>query len=329
MVVVITGITGFAGSFLAELLAREKGVEIHGLSRTGTWPASFPPIPQIKLHKTCWDNPCQVKETLRGIGPSQVYHLAGYSQTWKSHQEVAVTWTGNLQTTLALLEAIRESGLKPRILVAGSGLIYGPATQARDLKDEESPFFPDSPYAASKAAVDWLALQFGKSVGLEIVRARPFNHIGPRQGTDFAIASFSAKIACIEAGLMPPLLQTGPLNSPRDLTDVRDMARAYALLMQKGVSGQAYNIATGKPVVMREALEKLLEMSERRDIRVEEKASMSGKEEKGIAFAGVEKLRQATGWQPEISLEQTLRDTLAYWRGQVKEEIAKNKDGSV
>ena len=186
-----------------------------------------------------------VEALLRQIRPDRVYHLAGYARTGQSYQEPDAAWAGNLEATRNLYEAIVHWGGRPRILHVSSGLVYGHPHSADALVDETSPLQPASPYAASKAAADLAAFQYSRSPGLAIVRARPFNHTGPRQSAEFAVPNFARQIVAIEQGRQPPRVETGNLDSHRDLTDVRDMVRAYLLLMERGKAGEVYNVGSG------------------------------------------------------------------------------------
>ena len=190
-----------------------------------------------------------VEAALRDIRPQQIYHLAGYAQVGRSFDEPDVAWSGNLTATRALYEATARWGGRPRILFVGSGLVYGDPDGPDQSQDENCLLRPNSPYAASKAAADLLSYQTAVNPGLDIVRARPFNHIGPRQSSQFAVANFARQAAAIERGELPPVLETGNLGSRRDMTDVRDTVAAYVLLMQKGRSGEAYNVGSGQNVV--------------------------------------------------------------------------------
>jgi GDP-4-dehydro-6-deoxy-D-mannose reductase len=189
-------------------------------------------------------------------------------------------------------------------------MIYGDADVAHT---EDSELRPESPYAASKAAADLTAYQYTRSAGLAIVRARPFNHIGPRQSAQFAAANFARQVAAIERGEQPPVLETGNLSPLRDLTDVRDVARAYLLLMEKGRVGEAYNIGTGELRSMQAVLDLILARA-RVPIEVRRVSNLVRRLETKAARADAGRLRRETGWSPTYSLDQTLSDVLSYWR---------------
>jgi GDP-4-dehydro-6-deoxy-D-mannose reductase len=314
MRILITGATGFAGGHLVATLAAEHKDTLIGLSREGKWPADRPSPGNALTLLPCdlCDGP-RIEAILRDVQPDGIYHLAGYAQTGRSFTESAAAWEGNLAATLALYDAVVRWGGRPRILYVGSGLIYGDSEGTDQSYDERSLLRPGSPYAASKAAADLASYQYTRSPGLDIVRARPFNHIGPYQSAQFAVANFARQVAAIEAGKQPPVLETGNLTPRRDLTDVRDVVRAYMLLGHKGRTGEAYNIGTGRAWSMREVLDGLLAMSHAR-IDVRQKTELVRAAETAATHADAGKLRSETGWVPVYGLEQTLADTLSYWR---------------
>lgn len=313
--VLITGITGFAGSFLAEHLLQESGMDVHGLSRSGTWPQHLPQhLLQVPLHTSTLLDESQLASLLSDINPDQIYHLAGFAQTGKSFSNQKETWQGNLGTTQVLYQAIKKWGRKPRILFASSGLVYGSAQFDKEIKTEDSELLPESPYASSKAAADLLGFQVWKTDGMEVIRARPFNHIGPRQSVDFAIASFAKQIAQIEYSGSTPVIKTGPLYAFRDLTDVRDTVKAYAGLMIHGKPGEAYNIGSGKNIRIADALNLLVSLAKGGNFKIEEQSLESNFKTIPELIVGNKKLGDALNWMPTISLETTLLDTLNYWR---------------
>jgi GDP-4-dehydro-6-deoxy-D-mannose reductase len=314
MRILVTGITGFAGSHLAEALLPGQDVEVFGAARQAHWPEGTGRLAgQVRLRECDLTNSAGVDALLQDVEPERVFHLAGYPHAGRSAREVEAAWAGNLTATRNLYEAVVRWGRKPRILYVGSGLIYGDPEFADQAFDERAPLRPTTPYGASKAAADLASYQYTRTAGLEIVRARPFNHIGPRQSTDFAVAHFARQIAAIEKGRQPPLLETGNLSPRRDLTDVRDMARAYLLLMEKGRSGEAYNIGSGATWSMQEVVDRLVASSGLR-VEVRQRADLVRAKETAHVRADTAKLRQDTGWTPVFTLEQSLSHTLDYWR---------------
>jgi GDP-4-dehydro-6-deoxy-D-mannose reductase len=319
MRILITGITGFAGGHLAEALLAPGGVQLFGVSRRSEWPAEWRHLAgQAALHACNLGDRPSVEALLRQVRPEQVYHLAGYAHVGQSLREPEAAWAGNLTVTLCLYDAIQRWGGKPRILYVSSGQVYGDLTAGDQAHDERSPLLPVTPYASSKAAADLASYQYTRSSGLDIVRVRPFNHIGPRQSPQFAVPNFARQVAAIEQGRQEPFLETGNLTSRRDLTDVRDMVRAYILLMQRGRTGEVYNAGTGEAHSMQAVLDHLLALAKAK-IEIRQKPDLLRATDTNVIRADVLTLCRETGWQPQFTLAQTLADTLAYWRKIIRE----------
>jgi GDP-4-dehydro-6-deoxy-D-mannose reductase len=311
----VTGVTGFVGCYLAEALLR-RGEVVVGLGRKAAWPAAWGHLAeQVDLRVCDLCDGRAVEAILRQIQPARIYHLAGYAQVGGSFRDPEAAWDGNLTATRRLCEGVIRWGGAPRILYVGSGLVYGPQHEAELPIDETCPLRPDTPYAASKAAADLACYQYSCAPGLDIVRARPFNHTGPFQGDEFAIPHFARQLVAIERRQAPPILETGNLSSQRDLGDVRDVVRAYLLLMEKGMSGEAYNIGAGCSVSMRQVLQRMLELTGLR-VGVRQRADLIRPTEPAGIRVDAGKLRRQTGWAPCHSLDETLADTLAAWRQQ-------------
>jgi GDP-4-dehydro-6-deoxy-D-mannose reductase len=314
MRILITGITGFVGSHLTRLLQARQDVECVGVAREVAWSGEiderFRQIPVQALDLCDRD---ALQKLLERVEPQQIYHLAGYADTGGSFKDPDAAWTGNLTATRNLYEAIAAWGGRPRILFVGSGAVYGEPVNANSPLDETSPLRPNNPYSASKAAADLVSYQYFCTHGLEIIRTRPFNHIGPGQSARFAVPNFARQIAMIELGRQAPVLRVGNLDTERDLTDVRDVVRAYEALMAKGQAGEVYNIATGVTTPVRVHLEKLLAFSRIR-VRIESDPELLRKVDTAAVRVDVNRLRRTTGWSCQYSLDQTLADTLGYWR---------------
>jgi len=298
MRILITGITGFVGGHLAEAL--EGSHAIAGISRT---PGVF--------HTADLLDAAGLDRVLAQVRPEWIFHLAGFANTGASFKVPAAAWRDNLTATLSLYDAVNRSGLRPRILFASTGLIYGDPDEPGRACDERTTLKPASPYATSKAAADLASFQLTRNPGLDIVRVRLFNQIGPRQSPDYAVANFARQIAAIEAGKQEPRIETGDLSAQRDLTDIRDTVRAFPLLLEKGISGEAYNAGRGETYSMQSILERLVALS---TVKVEVTQKADRKADTAITRADATKLKQATGWEPRIPLEQTLRDILDHWR---------------
>jgi GDP-4-dehydro-6-deoxy-D-mannose reductase len=316
MRILVTGVTGFAGGYLAEALLARGETDLHGLSRRGEWPTEWRHLAgRVRLLACDLTDRAAVETVLRQVQPQRIYHLAGYPHVGQSFREPEAAWAGNLGATRTLYDAVARWGGQPRILFIGSGLVYGPSASPDEGQDERCLLRPTSPYAASKAAADLASYQATWHPGLDIVRARPYNHVGPRQSPLFAIPHFAKQLAAIERGQTPPVLQTGNLSPRRDLTDVRDMVHAYLLLMDKGQTGEAYNIGSGQTVSMQSVVDRLLALSGQ-TVEVRQRAELVRTTDQAVVRADPSKVRQETGWSPRFSLDQTLRDTLDYWREQ-------------
>jgi GDP-4-dehydro-6-deoxy-D-mannose reductase len=313
MRILVTGITGFAGSWLAEALLAQGTHELIGLSRGGHWPEEVRHLEgRLDLRPCDVCDGKQLESILREVLPEQIYHLAGYPHVGRSFSEPDAAWQGNLQVARSLYEAVARWGGRPRILAVGSGLIYGDPQTPDEVFTENSPLRPTSPYAASKAAADLVGYQFTRSHSLDVVRARPFNHIGPRQSPQFAVANFARQLAEIRVGTRPPLLETGDLGAYRDLTDVRDVAAAYLLLMERGRTGEAYNVGSGDSLSMREVLDRLVALAGV-EVTVRRRSDLLRRTDPPRILVSAERLRNEIGWAPRYPLQQTLQDTLDYW----------------
>jgi GDP-4-dehydro-6-deoxy-D-mannose reductase len=314
MRIVLTGITGFVGGHLTEALRDEGGHQITGMSRGAKWPAELAHLAgSAELRAVELLDGAAIERVLRETRPEWVFHLAGYANTGKSFREPDRCWSDNLASTRSLYDAIARSGIRPRILFVSTGLVYGDPDTPGQAFDERAVLKPASPYAASKAAADLVSYQYSRSPGLDIVRVRLFNQVGPRQSADYAIPNFARQIAAAEAGKQPPVIETGDLSGERDLTDVRDMVAAFRLLIERGATGEAYNAGRGRTWRMREALNRLIALA-RVPVEVRERVEPGRKADTVVSRVNPDKLRHATGWQPRYELDQTLKDVLDYWR---------------
>jgi GDP-4-dehydro-6-deoxy-D-mannose reductase len=309
----VTGVTGFVGGHLAEALLA-AGDEVHGLARRPHWPAELAHLAGcVRLYAADLADATAVEAVLRDARPEHLYHLAGYASNGQSFGEPEAAWAGNLAATRALLDAVARWGGSVRILSVSSGMVYGAVDDPQRPCDESTPLRPVSPYAASKAAADLLSYQTTHHPGLNVVRVRPFNQIGPRQSPQYAVGHFARQLARIERGLEPPRLETGDLSARRDLTDVRDMVAAYQLLMQHGRRGEVYNAGRGAAVRMADVLEMLCGFCSVA-VEVVPRPERMRPGDVGAIVADSSRLRAATGWRPRLALQQSLRDTFDYWR---------------
>lgn len=310
MRILLTGATGFVGRhFLA--FGRDEFI---GVARH----EPIQPLPgQIPLHCLDLAQSDAVRSVLKHTKPDAIVHLAGYADVGGSFDDDEAAWAGNLAATLSLYKAIENWGGRPRILFVSSGAVYGAALSHREVCDESTPLLPNSPYAASKAAADLASYQAYCHPGLPIIRVRPFNQIGPGQSNRYSVAAFAGQIARIEAGLVPPVLETGNLDGTRDLTDVRDMVRAFRLLLDFGEPGEVYNAGRGTAVTMRSVVDELIQLSGQA-IGVRVQPDRVRPQEANPAAISTEKLCAATGWKPAIRLRESLSAVLDDWRRIVK-----------
>lgn len=312
--VFITGVSGFAGSHLAEYLAENSPHTIYGTYLDESSLKNISSIKEkINTVRVDLTNQEKVEEIINDLKPDFVYHLAALSAPSKSFSNPTGTIMNNVSIQLNILEAIRKINIQPKIIVVSSADIYGVVKPGDLTIDEQTPVSPTNPYSLSKLVQDFLGLQYFSNYKMDIVRVRPFNHIGPRQAPFFVVPAFAKKIAEIEKNVTPPILKVGSLDTKRDFTDVRDMVRAYVLLMEKGVGGDVYNIGSGKSYVIKDILDQLLSLS-KVNITIEQDPELLRPTDNPELLANVNKMQELTGWKPEIILEQTLKDTLDYYR---------------
>lgn len=314
MQILVTGATGFAGSWLVEALLAWRQGTIHGLCRSGTWPDYCSHLrEQATLHGCDLTDTHNSQKFLSRCSLRRFIIWQGMPRLDDLSKNRELAWQGNFEATRCLLDAVSQWGGQARILSVSSGMIYGSPSRADLLVTEESPMQPCNPYCTSKCAADLLGYQYTRSHGLDIVRARPFNHIGPRQSPEFALASFSKQLAEISLGKRAPVLEIGDLSTHRDMTDVRDVCDAYIQLMAHGETGEAYNVASGETRTIQSLLDALVELT---GVKVElrQRADLLRVTDTSKMIVSIEKLRQTTGWKPKHQLMTTLQDLLSYWR---------------
>ncbi|HEX6292550.1 MAG TPA: GDP-mannose 4,6-dehydratase [Herpetosiphonaceae bacterium] len=316
----ITGINGFVGGHLAEHLLAETDWQLFGTIREAA--LQLPALRErvTAVHADLLDAPA-VHDLIRQIQPQIVFHLAAQAHLPTSFRDPAGTLTTNILMQLHLFEAIRSAALDPTIVVVCTGEEYGAVQPHEQPVDEDTPLRPVNPYAVSKVAQDMLAYQYFAAHKLKTIRARPFNHSGPRQDDRYALTGFAHQIARIEAGLQPPVVRVGNLQAQRDFTDVRDIVRAYRLAAEQGEPGDVYNLGSGQPVAIQTILDLLLSMSQVR-IAVEPDPERMRPADVPLIVCDATRFRERTGWQPSIPLERMLRDILDDWRARVAEQGA-------
>lgn len=319
MRVLITGITGMVGSHLAEyILANHPGVEVHGLVRWRSPMANIEQIqPKLFLHCAELRDLNSLVILLTKVKPERIFHLAAQSFVTTSFDAPADTLHTNVIGTTNLLDAVRIVGIDPRIHICSSSEVYGQVTKDEVPIRESNPLRPASPYAVSKVGEDMIALQYFLSYGIKAIRTRMFTHTGPRRGDIFAESAFAKQIAEIEAGVRPNPLKVGNLDSVRTFSDVRDAVKAYWLLLEKCTPGEVYNIGGNQTMTVGEMLEMLKGMANTK-IEHEVDRALLRPSDVTLQIPDISKFQSATGWEPEISLEKTLRDLLDYQRNRLK-----------
>lgn len=312
----ITGITGFAGSHLAELLLK-KNHEVYGVIRWRSKTENIEHIrKQLKLIEADLFDAHSMENLIKKTKPDYIFHLAAQSFVLTSWHAPAHTLNLNIIGQVNLFEAIREVGIRPVVQIACSSEEYGLVYPNEVPIKETNPLRPLSPYGVSKVAQDMLGWQYFKSYGIKIVRTRAFNHTGPRRGDVFAESTFAKQIAEIEKGKKEPIIEVGNLAAKRDYTDVRDMVRAYLLSVEKGNPGEVYNICSGKAYQIKEILNLLLSMSKKK-IKIKIDPQRLRPSDVEILLGDCSKFKRTTGWKTKINLEKTMEDLLNYWRERI------------
>lgn len=314
MQILITGLGGFVGRHLAQhLLEAVPHAVIHGTT------LALPPQPDARVtyHTLDMRNEGAVRELMARVQPEQIYHLAAQAFVPRSFEDPWETLENNIRAQLNIILACLALRINPPILIVGSAEIYGTLPPEHLPAREDAPLRPSSPYSVSKIAQDMLGLQYFVSHQLPIMRARPFNHFGPGQDERFVAPAFAMQIARIEAGLQLPVIRVGDLSAQRDFTDVRDVVRAYHLIVERGTPGEAYNVASGAAYSIQTLLDGLLSHSTAK-ISVEIDPVRVRPTLLPVLWGDASKLRAATGWQPTISFQQSLRDVLNDCRQHVR-----------
>ncbi len=316
MKLLVTGAGGFVGGHLVELVRREAPeTSVHGVvlpHGSLAWTSSK----GARIHEADLDDPAAAAAVIEEVRPDAIVHLAGQSSVHQSWLDPGGTLRTNVLGIVHLLDAARRATLRPAVLVVGSAEEYGPVAETELPIRETAPLRPTSPYAVSKVAQGALALLYGPAGGMRVVLTRTFHHTGPGRGEGFAESSFARQIAEIEHGLRPPVIEVGNLDAVRDFSDVRDVVRAYLLLVEKGEPGQAYNVCSGRGRRIRDVLDLLLERSSVKvDVRLD--AARLRPSDVPAQVGDPSRLRAATAWEPRIPLEETLADLLQDWRARV------------
>jgi GDP-4-dehydro-6-deoxy-D-mannose reductase len=317
MRILITGVTGFVGSHLAEL-ALARGAEVFGSVR---WRSKMEHIEELRDRVTLIESDLRdilsVRTVLDQARPDYIIHLAAQSFVHASWQTPVETFYTNVVSQMNLFEAMRQLGSSARFLVIGSSEEYGLVEPDELPIRETNPLRPLSPYAVSKVAQDLMGWQYFRSYGMHVIRARAFNHTGPRRGDAFAESNFAKQIAEMEAGLREPVVNVGDLKPTRDFSDVRDIVRGYWLLLERGTAGEVYNLCSGLEWSIERILNFLIGKSTVPHIEIRQDPARLRPSDVPVLRGSRQKIESALGWRTTIPLEQTLTDLLDYWRRRI------------
>ena len=315
MRILITGIAGFVGSHLADLLLTKKGVIVYGIDRPGADTRNIDHIKsKIKLYQ---ESDITIKRDIKvlfaRVAPDCIFHLAGQSSPLLSVQYPEHTVAANIIGQVNIFEALSGLGLKPKIIIAGSCDEYGTVSRDKMPIRESCKLAPSNLYSLTKVAQELLGLKVYIKQGYNVIVTRPFHTTGPKRPERFVCSSLAKQVALIEKTKQKPIISVGDLNIMRDFTDVRDVANAYWLIMKKGKSGQVYNICSKRARSLKEILDILLSLS-RVKVEVRTDSDRMRSNDAPLFVGDPTKLEKLTGWKARISLEQTLKDLLSYWR---------------
>ncbi|NWO26310.1 GDP-mannose 4,6-dehydratase [Leptotrichia sp. oral taxon 417] len=305
--VLVTGVDGFVAGYLSDYLFK-SGYDVYGTTISETYKND-----KIKIFKMNLLDAENVSDVIKNISPNMIFHLAGQSAVGLSWQKPVLTIDVNVNGTLNLLEAVRINNINSRILIIGSSDQYG------TIKPEDCPIKetqlqnPQSPYGISKKTQEEIGKLYVKAYKMNIIFVRAFNHIGARQGKNFVVPDFASKIVKIEKSAVP-VLKVGNLDTLRDFTDVRDIVRGYLMLLESGKIGESYNIGSGNVIKIKDILKKLINLSSKK-IKIEIDKEKFRPVDVPIVQCDNSKIKKDTGWSPEISIDETLKEVLEYWRG--------------
>lgn len=319
--ILVTGGAGFAGSHLIDyVLALPGKWQVAALSHTASTNLDhLQGEPRLKLYDLNLNDRAALTRLMAELRPARIFHLAARSFVNQSFADPVATLDNNLHATLNLFEAVRATELVENTLIlnVGSSDQYGFIRPDELPVKENTPFRPGNPYAVSKITQEMLGYQYFRSYGLKIVATRAFNQIGPRQNEQLATSAFARQIALAEAGKVEPVIKVGNLEASRDYSDVRDIVRGYWLALEKGQPGEVYNLCSGRSYRMKDVLNSLLGMADC-PLEVQFDAARARPSDLPIIYGDYSKFQQATGWEPQIPLEQSLHDLLDYWREVVR-----------
>lgn len=314
MRVLLTGLTGPVGSFLADYLLTLPAVEVHAFKR---WRSDPRPIAhlldRVTIHEGDIEDPFAIDRAIARAAPERIFHLAAQSYPSASWEAPIHTLRVNVEGTVNLLEAVRRHVPTARVHIAGTSAQYGTVAPEAIPIRETHPMRPGSPYGVSKVAAELTGLQYHDNFGLHVVVTRSFNHVGPRQGDRCSIQTFCRQMAAIELGLQEPILRVGNLEPRRDFTHTRDVARALWLLLEHGQPGEVYNLCAGQATRIGDIVQLVVERG-RVPVEVQIDPARLRPSDEPILRGDNSKLCAATGWHPTIGMVEIVEELLAYWR---------------
>ncbi len=312
MRVLVTGVSGFAGPVVARALAA-AGHEVHGMLRGAARPPRLADVPVGALHRADVEDAAAVARVVATVAPDGIVHLAARAYPAGADADPAGAYRSNLGGTLAMLAAVRDRAPTARLVLVSSAAVYGDVRRDELPIVETTPLRPLGAYGASKAAAEIAALQWSRRHGLDVVVARPFNHIGPGQAPAYVCAALASQVAAIEAGRQPPELLVGNMDVVRDFADVRDVAAGYVALLERGRRGEAYNLCSGTGVSVAEIIAELRTLARvPLRVRIDPRRRRAADVER---IVGSHALASAhTGWHPTIVLQDALACVLDDWR---------------
>lgn len=313
MKAMVVGAAGFVGPYLIDAIEDQLKCEIVATKLEH----EKVNIPRARIEDLDITNPLAIVSLLQREQPDYIFHLAAQSSVAYSWKNPVLTADINIKGTLNLLDAIRQLKNSPRVLIIGSGEEYGRINPDMVPIKEDTELRPGNIYAVTKACQNQMATIYAHAYGLNLVLVRAFNHFGPKQAPTFVAADFCKQVVQIEKGQQQAVMRVGNLSAKRDFTDVRDVVKAYVRLVQFGKPGETYNVGSGHAIAIQSILDEILAQSDA-DISVEVDPERLRPVDVPIIEADISKIYAATGWKPEIPLKQTIADTLAYWRDQIR-----------
>lgn len=316
--ILVTGVNGFVGSHMADFILKENLGEVFGMVRGKTpgYDNIKNIIDKMQIINCELNDFFSVRKAIETSQPDIVFHIAGQAFVPSSWESPIETFNSNVMGSINLFEALRKSGIDPKIQIACSSEEYGLVHENETPIKETNPLRPLSPYGVSKVAMDLLGWQYFKSYGMKIIRTRAFNHSGPRRGKEYVDSDWCRQVALIEKGKQKPEVFVGNLNAKRDFTHVKDIVRGYWLAATKATPGEVYNICSGKAYSMKQVIDLIFKQTSMK-IKVTPDPKRIRPSDVELLLGDYSKFAKETGWAPQIPFEQALKETLDFWREKI------------